>query len=373
METLMSQIEFRNEQQLLENVKQTSIISDHQQALELMTKLLKSSHCLSSMTELAAIGHRVVHGGEYFSDPVLINDQVIETIDRLSPLAPLHNPANLTGIKLAKLKAPLVPQVAVFDTSFHQSIPKFAYIYALPYSLYEKNKVRRYGFHGTSHYYIAKQATAYLNGKHQNSAELKLISIHLGNGTSACAILNGQSIDTSMGMTPLEGLVMGTRSGDIDPAILFYLNRETGMSFEELDILFNKQSGLKGICGTNDMRSIVELAEQGDSKAELAIHIFCYRIKKYIGAYMAALNGLDAIIFTGGIGEHSSIIRALSCQNLENLGIQVDATKNNISSKNITEIQSNASPVKILVIPTNEELEIAKQTITIIRGWLTRC
>lgn len=364
-----TQIEYINPQQQLESFKQDSVISDHQQALEIMIQLLKLKNCLASMEELAGIGHRVVHGGEYFSAPVIIDNQVIATIDSLSPLAPLHNPANLTGIKLAQRKAPNVPQVAVFDTSFHQSIPKPAYIYALPYSLYEENKVRRYGFHGTSHHYVAKQASTYLAENHQkDTSNLKLISIHLGNGTSISAILNGQSIDTSMGMTPLEGLVMGTRSGDIDPAILFYLNRETGMSIDELDTLLNKQSGLKGICGTNDMRSIVEQAEQGDQQAELAMHIFAYRIKKYIGAYLAALNGVDAIIFTGGIGEHSSVIRALACQDLNNLGIQVDAEKNNGASKETLEIQSDTSSVKILVIPTNEELEIAEQTINVIKG-----
>ncbi|MCK5356716.1 MAG: acetate kinase [Methyloprofundus sp.] len=363
-----TQIEYTNQQQQLKNFKQESVISDHPQALEIMSHTLKIKNCLASMEELAGIGHRVVHGGEYFSDPVLINEQVITTIDSLSPLAPLHNPANLTGIRLAQKKAPQVPQVAVFDTSFHQSIPKPAYIYALPYSLYEKNKVRRYGFHGTSHHYVAKQASAYLVDHHpKDTTDLKLISIHLGNGTSISAILNGQSIDTSMGMTPLEGLVMGTRSGDIDPAILFYLHRETGMGFDELDTLLNKQSGLKGICGTNDMRRIVAQAKQGDQQAELAMHIFAYRIKKYIGAYLAALNGVDAIIFTGGIGEHSSVIRALACQDLDNLGIQVDAAKNNDTSKEPLEIQSDTSIVKILVIPTNEELEIAQQTIDVIK------
>ena len=364
-----SQIEYRNKQQRLENFTHQSVIGDHQHALEIMISLLQSKQCLSSMTELSGIGHRVVHGGEFFSDPVIIDHQVIASIDSLSPLAPLHNPANLTGIKLAQQKAPDVPQVAVFDTSFHQSIPKPAYIYALPYSLYEENKVRRYGFHGTSHHYVSKQASAYLADHQQKEiADLKLISIHLGNGTSISAILNGQSIDTSMGMTPLEGLVMGTRSGDIDPAILFYLNREIGMSIDELDTLLNKQSGLKGICGTNDMRSIVERAEQGDLLAELAMHVFSYRIKKYIGAYLAALNGVDAIIFTGGIGEHSSVIRALVCQDLDNLGIQVDAAKNNGTSKETLEIQSDSSAIKILVIPTNEELEIAEQTIKLMKS-----
>jgi len=364
-----AQIEYTNRQQHKETFRQESLINNHQQALEIMSQLLKLKNCLATMQELAGIGHRVVHGGEYYSDPVLINDQVISNIESLNPLAPLHNPANLTGIKLAQEKAPNVPQVAVFDTSFHQTIPKPAYIYALPYSLYEKNKVRRYGFHGTSHHYVAKRASAYLADYHQkNTTDLKLISIHLGNGTSISAIQNGQSIDTSMGMTPLEGLVMGTRSGDIDPVILFYLNRETGMGFDELDNLLNKQSGLKGICGTNDMRSIVEQAKHGDLQAELAMHIFAYRIKKYIGAYLAVLNGVDAIIFTGGIGEHSSVIRALACQDLNNLSIQVDAAKNSGVSKDTLEIQSDISAVKILVIPTNEELEIAEQTIDVIKA-----
>ncbi len=358
-----------NKQQQAETFQQQSIINDHQQALEMMIRLLTTKQCLSSITELAGIGHRVVHGGEYFTDPVIIDDQVIETIDKLSPLAPLHNPANLTGIKLARLKAPQITQVAVFDTAFHQTIPDYAYIYALPYSLYEKYKVRRYGFHGTSHHYVAKQAQAYLEDQgHNNGSGAKIISIHLGNGTSAAAVLNGQSIDTSMGMTPLEGLVMGTRSGDIDPAILFYLNRETGMSVDELDQLLNKQSGLKGICGQNDMRSIIASAAQGDRKAELALHIFCYHIKKYIGAYLAVLNGADAIIFTGGIGENSSLVRTLSCRNLENSGLQIDSTKNNQHAKSIMEIQSASSLVKILVIPTNEELEIAQQTIKLVNN-----
>ena len=342
----------------------TSPINNHQHALEKMIQQLKEKQYITALSDLSGIGHRVVHGGEAFSNPVIINEQVMETIEALSPLAPLHNPANLMGIKLARQKAPQVPQVAVFDTAFHQSIPESAYIYALPYSLYQQHQVRRYGFHGTSHHYVAKQASIYLN---KPLSELKLISIHLGNGTSASAIKNAQSIDTSMGMTPLEGLVMGTRSGDIDPAILFYLNREIGMSIDELDTLLNKQSGLKGICGENDMRQIIKQAEQGDHKAELAIHIFCYHIKKYIGAYLATLNGADAIIFTGGIGENSALIRHLSCQDLENLGIQIDTKKNQQKNiKAIMSIQHDSSPIKVLVIATNEELEIAEQTIQLL-------
>ncbi len=342
-------------------------VTDHQQAIASMEEMLSNSGCLKSVSELDGIGHRVVHGGEDFHDPVLINDQVLDAIEKLIPLAPLHNPANLTGIKIARMRAPDVPQVAVFDTSFHQNIPEQAYIYALPYTLYEKYKVRRYGFHGTSHRYVAQQAADYMAKKWgKNPAELKLISLHLGNGTSAAAIENGQSIDTSMGMTPLEGLVMGTRCGDIDPAIPFYLARETGMSIQELDDLLNKQSGLKGICEENDMRTIVQLAEQGDYRSELAINIFCYRIKKYIGAYMAALNGIDAIIFTGGIGENSSLIRERACANLQYLGIEINTEKNRQHCRKIQEIQNDSSRIKILVIPTNEELEIAMQSAHIV-------
>lgn len=348
-------------------------VTDHQQAIASMEEMLSNSGCLNSVSELDGIGHRVVHGGEAFHDPVLINDQVLDAIEKLIPLAPLHNPANLTGIKIVKIRAPDIPQIAVFDTSFHQNIPEQAYIYALPYTLYEKYKVRRYGFHGTSHCYVAQQGADYIAKKWQkNASELKLITLHLGNGTSAAAIKNGQSIDTSMGMTPLEGLVMGTRCGDIDPAIPFYLARETGMSIQELDDLLNKQSGLKGICEENDMRTIVELAEQGDFRAELAINIFCYHIKKYIGAYMAALNGIDAIVFTGGIGENSSLIRERACANLQNLGIEINTEKNSQRSRQIQEIQNDSARIKILVIPTNEELEIAMQSAHIIKNIKSR-
>lgn len=343
-------------------------VSDHQQAIVTMTAMLRDSGHMNEISELAGIGHRVVHGGEYFHEPVLIDEQVITTIEKLIPLAPLHNPANLMGIKVAKQSAPQIPQVAVFDTSFHQTIPEYAYIYALPYALYQNQQIRRYGFHGTSHHYVAQQASNHLEvnlGK--KASELKLISLHLGNGASATAITNGKAIDTSMGMTPLEGLAMGTRSGDIDPAIPFYLARETGMSIQQLDDLLNKESGLKGICGENDMRTIVAQAEKGDARSELAINIFCYRIKKYIGSYLAALNGIDAIIFTGGIGENSSLIRERCCQNLQNLGIDIDPEKNNNHSKNILEIQTDTAPVKVLVVPTNEEFEIALQTVSIIQ------
>ncbi len=347
---------------LLENV------ADHQQAISRMEEMLKESGCMNSMSELTGIGHRVVHGGEDFHNPVLIDETVMASIEKLIPLAPLHNPANLAGIKVARQKAPQLPQVAVFDTSFHQSIPEHAYIYGLPYTLYEKQQVRRYGFHGTSHHYVAQQAADYLTQKYgKDKTQLKLISLHLGNGASAAAIQNGKSIDTSMGMTPLEGMVMGTRCGDIDPAIPFYLAREMGMTIQELDDLLNKQSGLKGICDENDMRTIIGQADKGDTRAELAINIFCYHIKKYLGAYLASLNGVDGIIFTGGIGENSSIIRERSCENLDNLGIKIDLKKNNHRAGNIMEIQDHSAQVIVLVIPTNEELEIALQTSRLIQ------
>lgn len=348
-------------------------VRDHLQAIAAMRTLLQENQCLSGLQALAGIGHRVVHGGETFQQPVRITEEVIQTIEDLTPLAPLHNPANLIGIKVAQEQAPQVVQVAVFDTAFHQTIPAHGYIYGLPYALYEAHRVRRYGFHGTSHYYVAKQAALHLG---RDLSELKIISLHLGNGASCTAILNGRSIDTSMGMTPLEGLLMGTRCGDMDPAILFYLARETGRSIQELDDLVNKESGLKGICGENDMRAIIDQAEQGDERAELALAVFCYRIKKYIGSYLAALNGADVLIFTGGIGENAPLVRQRSCQDMENLGITLDPERNRSgnagsvsagSGNNIMEIQTEASPMKLLVIPTNEELEIATQTLQYIQ------
>lgn len=347
----------------MEFVHVESPVANHQAAVEVMEKLLHQSQCLQHMSELTGIGHRVVHGGESFNDPVIIDKKVMKTIRELASLAPLHNPANLIGIEVATQRAPDIPQVAVFDTAFHQSIPEHAYIYGLPYKLYREQKIRRYGFHGTSYQYVTRKTAEYLG---KNLSELKIIAFHLGNGASSAAIEFAQSVDTSMGMTPLEGLLMGTRCGDLDPAIPFYLARKTGMTLEELDNLLNKQSGLKGICGSNDMRSIIDDADKGDTQAQLALEIFCYRIKKNIGAYMAVMNGADAIIFTGGIGENASLIRARSCENLQFLGIDIDSDKNTLPLKDTTEIQSDASQVKVLVIPTNEELEIALQTIKLV-------
>jgi acetate kinase len=344
-------------------LKQSYPVADHREAIKVMSEMLRESGTLVDTGELAGIGHRVVHGGEAFHQPVRIDKTVIAAIEELIPLAPLHNPANLMGIRVAMEHVAQIPQVAVFDTAFHQSIPEHAYLYALPYTLYEKQKVRRYGFHGTSHSYVARQAALYLN---RPMEELNIITLHLGNGASAAAIRGGKSIDTSMGLTPLEGLVMGTRSGDLDPAILFYLNRESGLDMDTLDTLLNKESGLKGICGENDMRTISEAAEQGDHQARLALTIFCYRLKKYIGAYMAALGGVDCIVFTGGIGENSAIVRQMSCQGLERLGIRLDEGKNSIRQRDILDIQATDSSVKLLVVPTDEELEIAGLTLQVI-------
>ncbi len=355
----------RNAQGNMDQIAKTEVVADHLAGFQLLGDVLKESGALQDTSELAGIGHRVVHGGEAFKAPTLINKTVIDTIHQLSPLAPLHNPANLLGIDVAMQSAPHVPHVAVFDTAFHQSLPEHAYRYAIPHDLYKAHHVRRYGFHGTSHGYVAKQAAIMLD-KPMDS--LNLITLHLGNGASAAAIKEGKCIDTSMGMTPLEGLIMGTRCGDIDPAIIFYLKRKTGLTRDAVESLLNKDSGLKGICGIVDMREVIESAQNRNSRAKLAIDMVCYRIKKYIGAYYAVLGRLDALVFTAGIGEKSALIRAGVCQGLSPLGLEVDPQKNDSPSKNAFEIQAKTSTAKILVIPTNEELEIAEQTVACIEN-----
>ena len=346
------------------NERQGSI-KNHDAALGIMSNLLIESGVIADLNELEGIGHRVVQGGSLFLKPTLVNMTVIDGIEKLIPLAPLHNPGHLAGMKVSLEQSPSVPQVAVFDTAFHATLPEYAYLYALPYKLYKEANVRRYGFHGTSHHFIVKEAAKYL---HKPLNELNAITLHLGNGASMCAVKNGQSIDTTMGLTPLEGLVMGTRSGDIDPAILFYLARTQGYTIDALDKLLNKESGLKGICGNNDMREIGKMAQEGDEKAKLALEMFNYRIKKYIGAYSAVLGRVDCIIFTGGIGENDSDVRRNSCKNLLNLGIEIDEVVNNQRCSAITQISTANSPVKVLVIPTNEELEIALQTKEVIEA-----
>jgi acetate kinase len=356
--------QMRNSQGEMEKIVTEAPVGDHHEGFEMIGAALRESGALADANALFGIGHRVVHGGEKFKEPTRINKKVIDTIRRLIPLAPLHNPANLLGIKVAMRSAPKVPQVAVFDTAIHQSIPAHAFHYAIPQDLYQKHHVRRYGFHGTSHYYVAKQAARLM---HRPLKKLNLITLHLGNGASATAVKEGKSIDTSMGMTPLEGLIMGTRSGDIDPAIIFYLGRQTGLGRDALESILNKDSGLKGICGVNDMREIEKRAQACDSRAQLAIEMFCYRIKKYIGAYTAALGRLDAVVFTAGIGENSALIRGLCCRGLAHLGFKVDSRKNRRKSEGAFEIQTADSIVKIFVIPTNEEFEIAEQTIACIK------
>jgi acetate kinase len=352
-----------NRQSETKKVVMKKPVADHREGFQRIEAVLGESGAVQDANELFGIGHRVVHGGEEFKQPVRINKKVIDTIRRLIPLAPLHNPANLLGIEVAMQSAPGVPHIAVFDTAFHQSIPAHAFRYAIPRDLYEAHHVRRYGFHGTSHCYVAKQAANLLD---RTLKSLNLITLHLGNGTSMAAVKSGRSLDTSMGMTPLEGLIMGTRSGDIDPAIVFYLGRQTGLGRDEVEFMLNKESGLKGICGVNDMREIEKLADAGNARARLAIEMFCYRIKKYIGAYYAVLGQLDALVFTAGIGENSPLIRARSCQGLSHLGIDVDPKKNDRRSEEAFEIQSMSSQVKILVVPTNEEFEIAEQTVACI-------
>ena len=338
-------------------------LQNHQQGLEQVADLLLDDNIgvISSPAEIAAVGHRAVHGGERFSKTTIIDDEVIAKMRELIPLAPLHNPANLEGIEVAREIFPEATQVAVFDTAFHQTMPAHAYRYALPNNLYTEHGIRAYGFHGTSHLYVSKVAAEHLG---KPLAETNLITAHLGNGASITAVRGGQSVDTSMGFSPLPGLIMGTRSGDVDPAVVFYLATKHGMSVQEIDKLFNKQSGLLGICGASDLRDIEERGAAGDLDATLALEMYTYRIKKYIGSYMAALDRVDALVFTAGVGENSTYVRAKSCEGLENLGITLDVQKNNAAqSGGVTEIQTDTSPVKILVIPTNEELEIALQTV----------
>ncbi len=343
----------------------TKALPDHRAAFELMASVNERDRIIKDDRELLGIGHRVVHGGETFREPALIDDRVIAAIRQLIPLAPLHNPANVLGIEAARYRFPGVPQVAVFDTAFHHTLPPHAYRYAVPHDLYEKHHVRKYGFHGSSHSYVAREASRHLG---ITPTDANLIILHLGNGASVAAIRGGKSIDTSLGMTPLEGLVMGTRCGDIDPSLPFYLMRETGMKPEEVEGLLNKESGLKGVCGVSDMREVLERASRGNDRAELAFEMFCYRIKKYIGAYLAVLGRLDAVVFTGGIGENAAPVRQCVCDGLGHLGIAVDPAKNNAVSGSVAEIQQDGLPVKVLVVRTNEELEIALQTIRTVES-----
>ena len=340
-------------------------ITDHQVGMTTVLALLTDSRSgvISDISEIRAIGHRVVHGGESFRTPIVITKAVINKIHQASSLAPLHNPANLMGIDVARTMFPDAPHVAVFDTAFHQTIPPYAFHYALPYEFYEDLGVRRYGFHGTSHQYVAKEA-AILMGR--SLEQINLVTVHLGGGASICAIKNGKSMDTSMGMTPLGGMIMGTRGGNLDPGVLIYIAAEKGYNTEQLDHVLQKESGLKGICGSNDMRDIHARSEKGDSQAQLAFDMFVYRCRQYIGAYFLELGQVDALIFTAGIGENDPITRAKCCENLEGFGINIDTVRNASDVRKARCISVAESPVSVWVIPTNEELEIARQTMEVL-------
>lgn len=336
-------------------------MEDHTVAVQMVIDaLLDSSHgVVSSAKEIHAVGHRVVHGGEYFANSVIITSEVKQAIQKCCELAPLHNPANLIGIDACEKIMPGVPQVAVFDTAFHQTMPERAYLYAIPYEYYEKYKIRRYGFHGTSHRYVSEEAAKMINRPLEES---KIITCHLGNGGSICAVRNGKSIDTSMGFTPLEGLAMGTRSGDVDAAVITYLMEKEGLTPTEMDTILNKKSGVLGISGvSSDFRDIEGAKDEGNVRAEAALDIFAYRVAKYIGEYAAAMNGVDAIVFTAGLGENSGSTRRVICDYLTFLGIHIDSYNNSLRGRAI-EISAPDSRIRVLVIPTNEELVIARDT-----------
>ena len=336
-------------------------VKDVAGAMEIVFETLVDSRVgvLEQLSEIEAVGHRVVHGGEEFTGSVIIDDKVIASVVKFADLAPLHNPPNLAGILAAQLQLPNAKQVACFDTAFHATIPKVAYMYALPYELYEKYGIRRYGFHGISHRYVARRAAALMGrGKY----DINAITCHLGNGCSITAVKGGKSVDTSMGLTPLEGVPMGTRSGDLDPAILFYL-ADKGYDAKALKTLCNKQSGLLGLSGiSNDVRRLEEFMERGDARAKLAIDVFCYRVKKYIGAYAAVLDTVDAVVFTGGIGEHAAFLREQICNAVTQIGLKLDYEANKTAIEREAEISAPNSEVKVFVIPTNEQLAIANDT-----------
>jgi len=347
-----------------EKIDEVSEIPNHKIGLEKIVTLLLDENVgvLKSTSEIEAVGHRVVHGGSSFSDTTIINKEVKDKIRKLFSLAPQHNPPNYEGIVVAESFFPEAKQIAVFDTAFHQTIPIEAYKYAIPNKFLDKNNIRLYGFHGTSHKYVSEKTNEHLGKKNT-----KIITIHLGNGCSMTAIKNGKSIDHTLGFGPVTGLIMGSRSGDIDHAIIFYLVDSLGYTLNEVNNMLQKESGMLGLTGFSDLRDIETAAEKGNRECQLALDMNAYRIKKYIGAYAAAMNGLDAIVFTAGIGENSVIIRKLVCTNMEFLGIELDEEKNNIRANRLTEIHSKNSKTKILIVPTNEEVEIAKQSYDLIK------
>lgn len=340
-------------------------MKNHQVAADLVINaLLDAEHgVIKDIKEIAAVGHRVLHGGKYYSDPVVVNENVKKVIKDCFDLGPLHNPANLTGIIACEAAIPHAPQVAIFDTAFHQTMPEKAYLYAIPYEYYEKYSIRKYGFHGTSHSYVSKRTLKVSGLDPKNS---KVIVAHLGNGGSISAVLNGKCIDTSMGLTPLEGLIMGTRSGDIDPAVLQYISHKEGKTIDELLNMLNKQSGMLGISGvSSDFRDVKKAEAEGSHRAKVANEAFVYRVAKYIGAYTAAMNGVDAITFTAGVGENDAIIRSQVCEYLGYLGVKIDEEKNKVRAIEQL-ISTEDSRVKVYIIPTNEELMIARETLALI-------
>ncbi|MGX1881348.1 acetate kinase [Streptomyces sp. NPDC055287] len=343
----------------------TGPIADHDAALKAVAEELSRDGLGLDSPQLAAIGHRVVHGGLKFSAPTVITDEVMAEIERLVPVAPLHNPANITGIRTAQALRPDLPQVAVFDTAFHTTMPESAARYAIDVETADAHRIRRYGFHGTSHAFVSRE-TAKLLGK--DPSEVNVIVLHLGNGASASAVRGGECVDTSMGLTPLEGLVMGTRSGDIDPAVTFHLERVAGMSTDEIDVLLNKKSGLVGLCGDNDMREIRRRIDEGDQRALLAFEIYIHRLKKYIGAYYAVLGRVDAVVFTAGVGENAAPVRAAAVAGLEELGLVVDADLNGVRADAARLISPEYARVAVAVVPTDEELEIARQTYALVNA-----
>jgi len=357
---------FRHDSTFGKSVKETLVVDDHSKAMKVIMDYI-TTHIgafLPENTTIEAVGHRVVHGGESFKESVLIDDDVIEAIESAFDLAPLHNPPNLKGIKAAKEHLPNVPHVAVFDTAFHHSLPPEAYLYAIPNRLYRRYKIRKYGFHGISHYYVSRKYHELFDPHHEKK---KVITIHLGNGSSVCAIKEGKSVETSMGFTPLSGLIMGTRSGDIDPSIMFYLIEKEELSISNVHALLNQHSGLLGMSGySSDMRDLIQEAEKGDARCQQAIESYCYRIKQFVGSYIATLNGVDAIIFTAGIGENSALIREKALQGLDELGITIDKELNySDASTSARIISSNSSKVSVYTIPTDEELVIAQDAAKI--------
>lgn len=339
----------------------------HKEAIELVLKTLVEGEgkVINSIDDIDAIGHRAVHGGEEFASSVMVTPRVIETMKKLIPLAPLHNPANIMGMEICQDLMPSKPNVAVFDTAFHQTMPDYAYMYALPYDQYTKHGIRKYGFHGTSHFFVSNEAKGMLDKKHNT----RVIVCHLGNGSSVSAVLNGKCIDTSMGLTPVQGLMMGTRAGDVGAGAISYMMTQEGMTIDQTLDVMNKKSGILGISGkSSDLREVLQGMQDGDDRCRLAVEMVAYNIKKYVGAYVAALDGVDALCFTGGIGENSSLIREIVCAGLDGMGLNLDPTKNNKRSSKARDIATNSSAARIFVIPTNEEFVIANDTYKIVSG-----